>query len=138
MDRTVTPLLKGLWLTLRMFFSPRVTILYPEQKRPISPRWRGLHYFDKDAKGDTTCIACGLCVAVCPSHCITLTIKEREDGSRYPGRYELDALRCIYCGFCQEACPVNAIRLGQEYEYVGYAREDLFLTKEKLLSFNKG
>jgi NADH-quinone oxidoreductase subunit I len=134
----IIPLLKGLRLTLRMFFSPRITIRYPEERRSISPRWRGMHYFDKNAAGETTCVACGLCVAVCPAHCITLTIKEREDGSRYPGTYELDALRCIYCGFCQEACPVNAIRLGQEYEYVKYTREDFLLTKEKLLSFNKG
>ena len=77
-----------------------------------------MHYFEKNAAGETTCVACGLCVAVCPSRCITLEIGEREDGSRYPGRYEIDALRCIFCGFCQEACPVNAIRLGQDYEYV--------------------
>jgi NADH-quinone oxidoreductase subunit I len=83
---------------------------------------------------ETYCKGCGLCVAVCPSHCITLEIREREDGSRYPGRYEIDTLRCIFCGFCQEACPVSAIRLGQDYETVHYAREDFLLDKEKLLS----
>jgi NADH-quinone oxidoreductase subunit I len=134
----ILPLLKGLRLTLRMFFSPQITIRYPEEKRAISPRWRGMHYFEHNAAGETTCVACGLCVAVCPSRCITLEIREREDGSRYPGRYEIDALRCIFCGFCQEACPVNAIRLGQDYEYVHYRREDFLLTKEKLLSFKKG
>ena len=117
-----------------MFFSRRITIRYPEEKRAISPRWRGMHYFEKNAAGETTCVACGLCVAVCPSRCITLEIGEREDGSRYPTRYEIDALRCIFCGFCQEACPVNAIRLGQDYEYVKYTRADFLLTKEKLLS----
>ena len=120
-----------------MFFSPRITIRYPEERRAISPRWRGIHYFEEDAAGETTCVACGLCVAVCPSRCISLEIREREDGSRYPGRYEIDALRCIFCGFCQEACPVNAIRLGQDYEYVHETRADFLLTKEKLLSFKK-
>ena len=133
----ILPLLKGLRLTLRMFFSPRITIRYPEERRAISPRWRGIHYFEENAAGETTCVACGLCVAVCPSRCISLEIREREDGSRYPGRYEIDALRCIFCGFCQEACPVNAIRLGQGYEYVHETRADFLLTKEKLLSFKK-
>lgn len=130
----ILPLLKGLKLTLKMFFSRPVTIPYPEKKREISPRWRGMHYFEINDRGETACVACGLCVAVCPSHCIKLEIREREDGSRYPGRYEIDALRCIYCGFCQEACPVNAIKLSQEYETVHYRRQDFLLTKEKLLA----
>jgi NADH-quinone oxidoreductase subunit I len=130
----ILPLLKGLWLTLRRFFSKPITVQYPDVKRVPAPRWRGIHYFDKDAKGETTCVACGLCVAVCPSNCIYLEIGEREDGSRYPIRYEIDELRCIFCGYCQEACPVDAIRLGPGYEYVKYSRADFALTKERLLS----
>jgi NADH-quinone oxidoreductase chain I len=130
----ILPLLKGLKLTLKMFFSRPVTVRYPEKKREISPRWRGMHFFEKNDRGETACVACGLCVAVCPSRCITLEIRENKDGSRYPGRYEIDALRCIYCGFCQEACPVDAIKLGQEYETVYYRRQDFLLTKEKLLA----
>jgi NADH-quinone oxidoreductase subunit I len=133
MAGVVIPLLKGLRLTLKRFFSRPVTIRYPEQKKPMPPRWRGMHYFDKDQKGETTCVACGLCVAICPSRCITLEIGEREDGPRYPVRYEIDSLRCIFCGYCQEACPVNAIRLGAGYEFVQYQREDFKLDKEKLL-----
>ena len=130
----ILPLLKGLKLTLKVFFSKPVTIRYPEEKRAVSPRWRGMHYFEKNDKGETACVACGLCVAVCPSHCITLEIKEREDGSRYPGKYEIDSLRCVFCGFCQEACPVNAIKLGGDYEFIHYSRDDFKLTKESLLS----
>jgi len=130
----IIPLLKGLRLTLKVFFSKPVTIQYPEEKRDISPRWRGMHFFEKNDKGETACVACGLCVAVCPSHCITLEIKEREDGSRYPGKYEIDSLRCVFCGFCQEACPVNAIKLGGDYEFIHYKRDDFKLTKESLLS----
>jgi NADH-quinone oxidoreductase subunit I len=133
MARVIIPLLKGLRLTLKRFFSRPVTIRYPEQKKPMPPRWRGMHYFDKDQKGETTCVACGLCVAICPSRCIALEIGEREDGTRYPIRYEIDALRCIFCGYCQEACPVNAIRLGAGYEFVQYQREDFKLNKETLL-----
>ncbi len=130
----IVPLLKGLRLTLKMFFSRPVTIRYPEEKRVISPRWRGMHYFEKNEKGESACVACGLCVAACPSRCITLEIRERSDGSRYPERYEIDALRCIFCGYCQEACPVNAIKLGPDYEYVRYERKEFLLTKDKLLS----
>jgi NADH-quinone oxidoreductase chain I len=130
----ILPLLKGLKLTLKVFFSKSVTIQYPEQKRAISPRWRGMHYFERNDKGEPLCVACGLCVAVCPSHCITLEIREREDGTRYPGKYEINAARCVFCGFCQEACPVNAIKLGQDYEFIQYARDDFKLTKDALLS----
>ncbi len=134
----IIPLLKGLRLTLKRVFSPAVTVRYPEQKVNLAARWRGMHYFEKDAKGETTCVACGLCVAVCPSRCISLEIAEREDGSRFPARYEIDGLRCIFCGFCQEACPVNAIRLGQGYEYVQYGRGDFILDKDKLLAMYEG
>ena len=130
----ILPLLRGLSLTIRRFFSKPITIQYPEEKKTLSSRWRGMHYFDKDTKGDTTCVACGLCVAICPSNCIYLEIGEREDGSRYPIRYEIDELRCIFCGYCQEACPVNAIRLGTGYEYVKYDKAEFVFTKERLLS----
>jgi NADH-quinone oxidoreductase subunit I len=134
----IIPLLKGLWVTLREFFSKPITVQYPEVKRVPAERWRGIHYFDKDVKGETTCVACGLCVAICPSNCIRLEIGEKDDGSRYPIEYEIDELRCIFCGYCQEACPVNAIRLGPGYEYVKYNRSDFSFTKEKLLSMYEG
>ncbi len=134
----ILPLLKGLWLTLRRFFTKPITVQYPDVKRVPAPRWRGIHYFDKDAKGETTCVACGLCVAICPSNCIYLEIGEREDGTRFPIKYEIDELRYIFCGYCQEACPVNAIRLGPGYEYVKYHRADFVLTKERLLSMYEG
>jgi NADH-quinone oxidoreductase chain I len=134
----IIPLLKGLRLTLRRFFSKPITIQYPEEKLTPAPRWRGMHYFRKDESGDTTCVACGLCVAICPSHCIYLEIGERQDGSRYPLRYEIDELRCIFCGYCQEACPVNAINLGQGFEYVKYDRSDFLLDTKKLLTMYDG
>ncbi len=133
----ILPLLKGLFLTLKRLFSKPITIRYPEERRPLAARWRGIQYFEKNSRGETLCVACGLCVAVCPSRCISLEIRENEDGSRYPAKYEIDALRCIYCGYCQEACPVNAIKLGQDYEYVHYNRKDFLLTKEKLQSMKR-
>jgi NADH-quinone oxidoreductase subunit I len=130
--------IRGLSVTLTEFFHKPITVQYPDVKRVPSARWRGIHYFDKDISGETTCVACGLCVAVCPSACIRLEIAEREDGSRYPAEYEIDELRCVFCGYCQEACPVNAIRLGAGYEYVKYSRKEFALTKERLLSMYEG
>jgi len=131
---TVFALLKGLRLTLAMFFSRPITIRYPERKREVSLRWRGIHYFERNEKGDTRCVACGLCVAICPSQCIRLKAVELDSGERYPELYEINTVRCIYCGLCAEACPVNAIKLGRNYEFVAYRREDLVLDKERLLT----
>jgi NADH-quinone oxidoreductase chain I len=127
-------LLKGLRLTLSKFFSRPVTFQYPEQKREVAPRWRGVHYFESTAGGDTLCVACGLCVAICPSQCIRLEAIELDGGERYPEHYEINTVRCIYCGMCAEACPVNAIKLGRNYEFVDYRREDLVLDKGRLLA----
>jgi NADH-quinone oxidoreductase subunit I len=127
-------LLKGLRLTLSAFFSRPVTIQYPERKREVAPRWRGVHYFECDEGGDTLCVACGLCVAICPSQCIRLVAVELDGGERYPEIYEINSVRCIYCGMCAEACPVNAIKLGRNYEFVDYRREDLALDKGRLLA----
>ena len=127
-------LLKGLRLTLLMFFSRPVTIQYPEKKREVSPRWRGVHYFERNEKGDTRCVACGLCVAICPSQCIRLVAVELDNGERYPEIYEINTVRCIYCGMCAEVCPVDAIKLGRNYEFVDYGRQDLVLDKERLLA----
>jgi NADH-quinone oxidoreductase subunit I len=131
---SVFALLKGLRLTFSKFLSRPVTIQYPEHKREVAPRWRGIHYFERDEKGDTLCVACGLCVAICPSQCIRLVAVELDGGGRYPEHYEINTVRCIYCGMCAEACPVNAIKLGRNYEFVDYRREDLVLDKGRLLA----
>lgn len=129
----IIPLLKGLKLTLSKFFSRPITIQYPEEKLDPAPRWRGIQYFVKDEKGETTCVACGLCMVVCPSGCIYVETAEDEQGRRYPSVYELNTIRCIFCGYCEEACPVNAIKMGKNYELVGYSRDEFILTTGRLL-----
>jgi NADH-quinone oxidoreductase chain I len=133
----IIPLLKGLGLTLTRFLSKPITIQYPEKKLPPSPRWRGIQYFEKDDRGKTKCVACGLCMIVCPSQCITIETAEDEEGKRYPLTYELDASRCIFCGYCEEACPVNAIFMGKNYEWVEETRKPLLMNTEKLLEQKK-
>ncbi len=127
-------LMKGLILTGRYLFKRKITVQYPEEKTPMSPRFRGLHAQRRYANGEERCIACKLCEAVCPALAITIDMEEREDGSRRTTRYDIDLTKCIFCGFCEESCPVDAIVETRHFEYYGDVREDLYMTKEKLLA----
>ena len=127
-------LVKGLSLTLKYLFKPKVTINYPYEKNPISSRFRGEHALRRYPNGEERCIACKLCEAVCPAQAIVIEAEPRTDGSRRTIRYDIDMTKCIYCGFCQEACPVDAIVEGPNFEFSTETRQELFYDKEKLLS----
>lgn len=126
-------ILSGMLLTLRYFFKRKVTIQYPYEKSPVSPRMRGEHALRRYANGEERCIACKLCEAVCPAQAITIDATPREDGSRRTVRFDIDMTKCIYCGLCQEACPVDSIVESPNFEFAAETREELFYNKEKLL-----
>jgi NADH-quinone oxidoreductase subunit I len=127
-------LLQGMAVTASYFFKPKITVQYPEDKTPMSPRFRGLHALRRYPNGEERCIACKLCEAVCPAMAITIESAQRDDGSRRTTRYDIDLTKCIFCGFCEEACPVDAIVETHIFEYHGETRGDLLYTKQMLLA----
>jgi NADH-quinone oxidoreductase subunit I len=127
-------LLIGMRVTGRYFWKKKFTIQYPEEKTPVSPRFRGLHALRRYPNGEERCIACKLCEAVCPALAITIEAEPREDGSRRTTKYDIDLFKCIYCGFCEEACPVDSIVLTNMADYHLEHRGENIMTKDALLA----
>ena len=141
MEKIYLPaLMKGMGITIRHFFKPKVTIQYPEQKREFSPVFRGRHILMRDENGAERCTACGLCALACPAEAITMTASERKPGEekqfreeKYASVYEINMLRCIFCGLCEEACPKEAIFLTEEMVSSDYQRNGFIYGKDKLV-----
>ncbi|MFH0777321.1 MAG: NADH-quinone oxidoreductase subunit NuoI [Candidatus Eisenbacteria bacterium] len=135
---------RGLWLTLRHLFKKPITVSYPERKRTVSERFRGLHSLARDEDGLEKCVGCGLCAMVCPADAIVVEAAENENGDRrskgerFARHYVIDIGRCIFCGYCVEACPTEALSMTQTYELADYDRQNLFYTKSRLLPDREG
>jgi NADH-quinone oxidoreductase chain I len=126
--------MRGFVLLWENMMMPKVTLNYPFEKSPVSPRFRGEHALRRYPSGEERCIACKLCEVICPAFAINIEAEPRADGSRRTVRYDIDMTKCIYCGYCQEACPVEAIVLTQNFEFTTETHEELLYDKAKLLT----
>ncbi|HNQ13711.1 MAG TPA: NADH-quinone oxidoreductase subunit NuoI [Bacteroidia bacterium] len=141
LERIYLPaIIGGLWITLKHLFRKKTTIKYPEQVRPMSKVYRGMHVLKRDEQGRENCTACGLCAVACPAEAITMTAAERKKGEehlyreeKYASIYEINMLRCIFCGLCEEACPKEAIFLTDRITPASYERDDFIYGKDKLV-----
>ncbi|MFT3947252.1 MAG: NADH-quinone oxidoreductase subunit NuoI [Agriterribacter sp.] len=131
---------KGMLITFGHIFKKKATIQYPEQTRPFSPVFRGLHVLNRDEEGRERCTACGLCAVACPAEAITMEAAERLPGEeklyreeKYAARYEINMLRCIFCGLCEEACPKDAVYLSETFAPANYSRKSFIYGKPDLL-----
>ncbi len=111
----IIPLIQGLKLTLKYFFSKKITLQYPEEKWEVAPRWRGRHVLTKHASGKIKCVACMLCATVCPAECIRIEAAAEPDNRKYPEKYSIDLGRCIFFRFCVEVYPKEAIVMSTAY-----------------------
>ena len=130
---TLSELRTGLKITAKELVNKKITVQFPEERTPISPRFRGLHALRRYPNGEERCIACKLCEAVCPANAITIESEMRDDGTRRTTVYDIDLFKCIFCGFCEEACPVDAIVETQIFDYVFESRQGSIMTKKRLL-----
>ncbi|WP_343305556.1 NADH-quinone oxidoreductase subunit NuoI [Chitinophaga niabensis] len=131
---------KGMGITFKHIFKKKATVSYPEEKRPFSPVFRGLHVLNRDEEGRERCTACGLCAVACPAEAITMEAAERKTGEehlyreeKYAARYEINMLRCIFCGFCEEACPKEAIYMTETFAPSNFQRKGFIYGKDDLL-----
>ncbi len=130
--------LRSIWYTFLHAFRKRETVLYPEVKPYLPPRYRGRIILSRDPDGEERCVACYLCAAACPVDCISLQAAEGEDGRRYPEFFRINFSRCIFCGYCEEACPTYAIQLTPDFELGEYYRQNMVYEKEHLLINGEG
>jgi len=140
----VWPILKGHWVTLgilfrSLFLGQASTIEFPEKKRNVSGRYRGIHVLTEREDGTPKCVACFMCATVCPAECIYIESGERPEKTieKYPTRFEIDLLRCVYCGFCVDACPEEAIIMSRENDLVGTTRAELIIDRDRLMARSK-
>ncbi len=130
--------LKALAVVLGHLFGRRDTVLFPEERPYLPPRFRARIVLTRNPDGGERCVACYLCAIACPVDCIALQATEDADGRRYPQWFRINFSRCIFCGFCEDACPTRAIQLTPDFDMNEYRRPDMVYEKEHLLIAGPG
>jgi len=135
---------KGFLVTGKQPLKPKVTVEYPEHKRPKPERAHGRHVLNRYEDGMEKCIGCELCAGVCPARCIYVRGADNppdapvSPGERYGFVYEINFLRCIHCDLCVEACPTEAITESKLFEFSFTNRDDAIYTKAELVVEDSG
>ena len=114
-------LFDGITVTFDHLKRRPVTVQYPYEKLIPSERYRGrIHYeFDK-------CIACEVCVRVCPINLPVVDwVMNKETKKKELRNYSIDFGACIFCGNCVEYCPTNCLSMTEEYELATFDRHNL-------------
>jgi len=128
-------LLKGLGVTLKEFFTKKVTEQYPDNRSTLTlpDRFRGSLYMPRNEDGSNRCIACSLCATNCPNDTLTLEIETVTDeatgkSKRRLKRYLYNLGSCMYCRLCVNVCPSDAIAFDNKFEHAVFNKETLIKT----------
>lgn len=131
-------LLIGMRTSIRVYFRPKVTEQYPENRHTtlhVPARHRATLDMPHDEENHHRCVACGLCQMACPNGTIHITTKteETEDGKKRKVlvKYEYDLGSCMFCHLCVNACPHDAISFSNNFENAVFRRDSLHLTLNK-------
>ncbi len=117
---------QGMLVTLKYYFSPAETYQFPNERKPIPERFRGVLSFHPEI-----CISCEMCVRVCPSDVISMEWARNEQTKKKDLLwYQIDFAKCNVCRLCEEVCPtkVKSIHHSNEFEILFDDRKD-FLVK---------
>ena len=124
-------LLKGMKVTIRVFFRKKTTEQYPENRDTLKmfDRFRGQLVMPHNENNEHKCVACGICQMNCPNGSIRVvseTVTDEEGKKKKVlTRYEYDLGSCLYCQLCVRSCPHGAIEFDTKFEHAVFTREKL-------------